>query len=115
MRINILLFIRSKSESFEFIDCGYVDDDSKCFAVLVQGPTMLRFDVIEAKPGEEEAFDARLRSILRYGNTQRAHVLQGISFSDADAECWANAIGQTLKFGSSKVGAIARGEYDIVF
>ena len=114
MRINILLFIRSKSESFEFIDSGYVDEDSKCFAVLVQG---LRFDVIEAKPGEEEAFDARLRSILRYGNLQRAHVLQGLSLSlssDADIESWANAIDPTLKLGGSKASAVVRGEYDIV-
>ena len=114
MRINILLFIRSKSEYFEFIDSGYVDEDSKCFAVLVQG---LRFDVIEAKPGEEEAFDARLRSILRYGNLQRAHVLQGLSLSlssDADIESWANAIDPTLKLGGSKASAVVRGEYDIV-
>ena len=114
MRINILLFIRSKSESFEFIDSGYVDEDSKCFAVLVQG---LRFDVIEAKPGEEEAFDARLRSILRYGNLQWAHVLQGLSLSlssDADIESWANAIDPTLKLGGSKASAVVRGEYDIV-
>ena len=109
MRINSV-----KIKTFEFIDSGYVDEDSKCFAVLVQG---LRFDVIEAKPGEEEAFDARLRSILRYGNLQRAHVLQGLSLSlssDADIESWANAIDPTLKLGGSKASAVVRGEYDIV-
>ena len=81
MRINILVFMRvkTKEEAFEFLDCGYSEADKKCFAVLVQGPTMLRFDVIEAEAGHEDIFDARLRSILLYGNDQRDKAFKDIS------------------------------------